>query len=422
MSEQSPFSLPDDFLFGTATAATQIEGGDTRSNWYHWAMAGNTKDGAGPETACDHWNRWQEDLSLITSLNSHSYRLGLDWARMEPAPGVFDDAAFDHYREELKALREAGVEPLVTLYHFAHPQWFEEAGGWPRPGAGADWLRFVSRVLDDLGDLVTDWITINEPNVYLIFAHVFGEWPPGDRNILRFFRGARHMVQAHREAYARIHAYAARRSTPARVGVAHHLRVFDPLRPLMRDRFACSVTSYLSQDYFLKKMTGTNGRWADFLGVNYYSRDMVRFTADPASGFGVRSVAADAPVNDLGWEIYPDGLYRCVRSVHSRYRLPVYITENGTSDANDHFRIAYIYDHVREIARLIADGVPVTRYYHWSLLDNFEWAEGNGPRFGLYEVDYATQTRRPRNSARFYSELARERAVTRDMIETYLSY
>lgn len=415
-----PFALPTDFLLGTATAATQIEGGDTTSNWYHWAQAGGTKDGAGPETACDHWTRWKNDLSLITELNSHTYRLGLDWARMEPIRGTFDRDAFAHYREEIQALRAAGVEPLVTLYHFGHPMWFEQAGGWTRRAAVTDWLRFVSRVLQEMGDLVTDWITINEPNVYLIFAHVFAEWPPGEQRLSQFFRGARNMVAAHRAAYALIHDHARRSAVDARVGVAHHLRIFDPVRPLMRDRLACRFTGYLSQDFFLGKMTGRRGQWADFIGVNYYTRDMVRFSPDPASGFGHRSVAAGAPVNDLGWEIYPHGLYRVVRDVYERFGLPVFVTENGTCDRHDSFRSQYIYDHLYQISLLVGEGVPVQRYYHWSLMDNFEWAEGNEPRFGLYAVDYETQARSARESARFFSEIARRRAVSVDLIERYL--
>ncbi len=416
-----PFTLPAGFLLGTATAATQIEGGDYRSNWYRWAQAGGTKDGMGPDTACDHWNRWEEDLSLITGLNSHTYRLGLDWARIEPEPGVFDSSACAHYREELRALCDAGVRPLVTLYHFAHPEWFEAAGGWTRPEAVTDWLRFVARMLDELGEYVTDWITINEPNVYLIFAHVFGEWPPGEQRLRHFFRGARHMVRAHRNAYALIHEHARGRNTHAQVGVAHHLRVFDPVRPVLRDRLACRVTSYLSQDMFLRNMTGRNGRWADFLGVNYYSRDMVRFSANPAAGFSQRSVADGAPVNDLGWEIYPEGLYRIVRALYRRYALPVFITENGTCDREDRFRSRFLYDHLFQVSRLISEGVPVQRYYYWSLTDNFEWAEGNEPRFGLYEIDYSTQTRIARQSAGLFAEVARCRAVTEDTIHRYLT-
>lgn len=417
---RDPFTLPIDFLLGTATAATQIEGGDTTSNWYHWAQAGGTKDGAGPDTACDHWTRWKSDLSLITDLNSHTYRLGLDWARMEPRRGVFDQAAFAHYREELQALRATGVEPLVTLYHFGHPMWFEEAGGWTRRGAITDWLRFVSRVLEEAGDLITDWVTINEPNVYLIFAHLFGEWPPGERRVSQFLKGARNMIAAHRAAYTLIHDHARRVGVDARVGVAHHLRVFDPARPTMRDRFACRTTRYLSQGIFLRTMTGRRGKWADFIGVNYYTRDIVRFSPDPASGFGLRSVAAGAPVNDLGWEIYPRGLYRVVRAAYERFRLPVFVTENGICDHQDSVRSRFLYDHLYQISGLIRDGVPVQRYYHWSLMDNFEWAEGNEPRFGLYAVDYATQARTARTSARFFSEIARRRAVSADMMEQYL--
>lgn len=420
-----PFSLPDDFLLGVATAATQIEGGDRNNNWYRWFEAGHVKDGSDPSVACDHWNRVGEDTALLAELGCHTYRLGVEWSRIEPEPNRYDEEAIAHYRDELQRLRDADIRPLLTIYHFSHPLWFEDMGGWMSRRSIECYLRFAEVVVRRFGDLVGDWITINEPNIYLIFGYVMGVWPPGQKSIRRFFRGRRYMVRAHRAAYELIHRISAELGRPEpKVGVAHHLRVFDPATDRLPDRFMARFYDRMSQRIFVTAMTGSPGdggrRWADFIGVNYYSRDIVHFVPNPAIGLGRRMSLEGAPVNDLGWERYPEGLYRVVRWVGERYRLPIYITENGTCDMRDAFRGRYIYDHLYQIHRLIEDGVDVRRYYHWTLTDNFEWTEGTTARFGLVYLDFETQRRAPRESARFYAEICRQRAVTTGMIERYV--
>ena len=412
---RTPFRLPDSFLLGTATAATQIEGGDRNNNWYAWYEAGNILDGSDPSVACDHWNRVEEDTELLSKLGCRVHRLGVEWSRIEPEEGRIDESAVEHYRRELAGIREAGVIPMVTMYHFSHPMWFERDGGWLSPRAGERFLRFAEVLVRRLGDLVDEWITINEPNVYLLFGHFMGEWPPGGKSLRDFFRGAKHIVRAHRAAYDMIHRVSAElgRETPS-VGVAHHLRVFDPERGNPLDRAVASAYRRLTQDRFVRQMSSS--RWSDFLGVNYYSRDLVRFTFDPPEGFGRRTVAPGAPVNDLGWERYPEGLYRVIRRYAEMTALPVYVTENGTCDANDSFRASYIYDHLYQLYRLLEDGVDVRRYYHWTLTDNFEWAEGNAARFGLVHVDYATQKRTVRDSGWFYADVCTRHSLSEDML------
>lgn len=445
-----PFTLPDSVLLGAATAATQIEGGDTNNNWYHWYAAGRVKDGSDPSIACDHWNRVDEDTSLLRELGCHTYRMGVEWSRIEPTRGEIDEVAVEHYRDELRGLRDAGIVPLLTIYHFSHPLWFEQMGGWMSRHAVSCYLNFAELVVRRLGDLVEDWITINEPNIYLIFSRVMGLWPPGRKSVREYLRGRRHMVRAHRHAYEMIHRVSLELDRPTpRVGVAHHLRVFDPATDSLLDRTMARIFTLMSQDIFLGPMTGppvkrsrrgphggSHGgphspggnspaphppkRWADFLGVNYYSRDIVRFSANPAIGFGRRMNLEGAPVNDMGWELYPEGLYRLVRHYAERYDLPVYITENGVCDSRDAFRARYIYDHLYQVHRLIEDGIDVRRYYYWTLTDNFEWTEGTTARFGLVYVDFDTQRRAPRESARFYAELCRARAVSQSMIERFV--
>jgi len=397
---------------GVATAATQIEGGDADTNWHRWAAGpGHVADGSTPARAADHWNRVDEDVALLARLGIRHYRMGLEWARIEPQPGVFDRGAIAHYRDELRALKAAGIAPLVTLHHFNNPWWLEDRGAWLSEEAVPAFLRYASRVVDELKDLVGEWITINEPNVYAAIGYAFGEWPPGGRSIPQAMRVMSRMAQAHIQAYRTIHTA----QPTARVGVAHHLRGFDPahlVNPV--ELAAVKAYDYLFQGALLDAMAfgrfrpplrapaGTGpGRYYDFTGVNYYTRAWVS---------GVRQITRPgAPVNDLGWEIYPQGLFRALRHLAARYPGDIYVTENGTADAADAFRPRFLYDHLLAVVR---SGAPVRRYYHWCFTDNWEWAEGEVPRFGLVHLDYDTQRRTVRESGRFYADIIAHRGVT----------
>lgn len=420
MPDATPFPSAPGFslrglALGVATAATQIEGGDADTNWHRWAaQPGRIADGSTPRRAADHWNRVGEDIALLSELGIRHYRMGLEWARIEPRPGDFDAAAVAHYRDELTALRAAGITPLVTLHHFNNPWWFESAGGWEQRQALTVFDRYVDHVLTHLGDLVDDWITLNEPNVYATKGWVDGDWPPGvTGSIVRAQRVMQTMAAAHIRSYLAIHA-----AFPhARVGVANHLRVFVPKRrwhPL--DRLSARGAQYLFQTAltrafsvgrflapFVQPRDIDPGRYYDFQGINYYTRSSVTRLRD--------GVASDVEVNDLGWEVHPAGIVEVARRVHQDYPGPIWITENGTADAADAFRPLYLYEHLKAIA---GSGLPIERYYHWCFTDNFEWAEGEGPRFGLVGVDYPTQRRTVRESGRFYADIIANRGVTRE--------
>ncbi|MDR2973436.1 MAG: glycoside hydrolase family 1 protein [Propionibacteriaceae bacterium] len=397
---------------GVATAATQIEGGHADTNWHRWAaQPGRIKDGSTPARAADHWNRVDQDIALLGELGVRHYRMGLEWARLEPTPGQFDPGALQHYRDELTKLRDAGITPLVTLHHFNNPGWLEEKGAWLTGAALPAYLRFVRHIVTQLKDLVSEWITINEPNVYATEGYLRGLWPPGHNSLPETLRVMSHMAQAHGRAYDIIHAL----QPGARVGVAHHLRPFDPARrinPL--DRLGAKVMELGFQTALLDAMTigrfrfplwgGTPGklrRCADFIGVNYYERSWVR-GVNPGTRPG-------CVTNDLGWEIYPEGLTRLLTHIAGRYPLPIYITENGTADATDAFRPRFIVEHLQAA---LASGAPVQRYYHWCFTDNWEWAEGEGPRFGLVELDYETQARTIRKSGRLYADMVAHGGLT----------
>lgn len=383
--------LPASFVLGTATAATQIEGGCTTSDW--WAFA-HTRGLDTPDVACDHWNRFREDTELQAKLGMRGYRMSVEWARIEPVEGRFDEAAIDRYREETALLRASGIEPMVTLHHFSFPRWL--SGGATAPEFPERFARFTERVVRALGGHVSLWVTINEPNVLVAHGYLLGIWPPGRPDVRALPRAIRGLRRAHVAAYRTIHEA----QSSAQVGIAHHVRVATPASRRLADRAAARALDVAFNRAFLDLPQ-------DWLGVNYYSRDVVRFDAANAKElFTKRSVAPDAELTDLGWEIWPEGLGIVLRSA-ARKKLPIWITENGLADAADTRRSRFIVDHLREVARAIDDGVDVRGYLHWSLLDNYEWAEGYSPRFGLYAVDYATQSRTLRKSGELYAHVAR---------------
>jgi beta-glucosidase len=403
----SALRFPPSFLFGTATSATQIEGSCTTSDWFAFAREpGRIHGGGWPDVACDSWHRWREDLALQVSLGMNAYRLSIEWARIEPSAGEIDRAAIDEYRRMLGALRDARIEPMVTLHHFTLPRWLANRGGVLGPGFAERLGRFARVAVDALGDLSRFWVTINEPNVLASQGYLLGKWPPARKNPLLALLAHRRLLAAHHAAYR-----AMKEARPElQVGVAHHLRVVQPERPFLRHRVAAGALQLLFNDWFAGAVC--RARTQDFFGINYYSRDVVRFSlAHAGELFMRRGVPAGAEISDLGWEVYPEGLGELVRRWARQSGLPVYVTENGIADADDTRRASFVTRHLAELARAIADGVDVRGYFHWSLLDNFEWADGYGPRFGLAEVDYTTQRRRLRDSAHVYARIARDRTI-----------
>lgn len=416
----------DGVLLGVATAATQIEGGCDTTNWADWAKTpGHIADGTTPVRATGHWERWREDTELMASLGIQTYRFGVEWARLEPQPGVFSDEAFAHYRNEITLLRDKGIRPLLTLHHFNNPRWFESMGAFEHPDCVPIFLRFVERVVTELGDLVEDWCTINEPNVYATFGYLYGVFPPGAKSLPRTLRVMTNLAHAHITAYELIHAL--RAGKPTRVTFAVHLRVFDPANPanpvhraLARAQeflFQEAVTEAMCTGRFrmpLRRPAGIReGRYCDALGINYYSRSWVSKIGDAAR--------PGAELNDLGWEIYPEGLERVARWAYDRWPAPIWVTENGTADNTERFRTQFLHDHLEIVAAARSTGLPFERFYHWCFVDNWEWAEGEVPRFGIVALDYATQERTVKPSGRFYADVIAAGGVTAEIAARHLS-
>lgn len=414
--------FPDGFLWGAATAAHQVEGGNSNNDWWEWERSGGKiADGTTSETACEQYFRYEPDFDLAKELGHNAHRLSLEWSRIEPEEGVFSSAAITHYRRVLQSLRERGLEPMVTLHHFTNPLWLSREGGWVNPRVVEYFARYAKVVAGELGALVRFWNTINEPMVYAYLGYVEGTWPPGSKSLRSASIVTVNMLRAHAVAYHIIHETSA--GPGCEVGIAKHIRVFDPLRPRHPgDRTLARLSDFIFNRWFLDAVETGRLAWPigigqkvqllaetqDFIGLNYYSRDMTRFSPLKPHMLFLENIARPGSrLNDLGWEIYPEGLYRVLMRL-KRYNKPIYITENGIPATDDSIRREYLRDHLAQMHRAISEGADVLGYFHWSLLDNFEWAEGLKPRFGLIAMDYETQERSPRPSARVYAKIASE--------------
>lgn len=433
-----PFSLPKSLKLGSATAATQIEGGDKHSNWYHWSLKGRIADGASSIVAADHYNRVEEDIQIMKDLKQEIYRMSIEWSRIEPNEGIWSQEGIDHYINELTALKKAGIEPLVTLHHFSQPQWFEEKGAWLNKASVQYFIRFVDKIVDAIGHLVSDYCTINEPNVFCTDTYMDNKYPPGYKDQTGYyFKASKNLIMSHLEAYQLIHRK--RRAIgykDTQVGIAMHLAHMEVKGSNPLTHMSKKLMHHSFHDIFIKGMIEGKllapigfgcpygkGIYCDFLGVNYYSRHLIHSSNNPSMLFGEVKVDENIPeesLNDLGWEIYPEGLYQVIEPLYKKYKLPVFITENGIADADDSKRAQFIYDHLRMVKVLIQAGVDVQRYYYWSLLDNLEWNDGYGPRFGLVEVNYDDLSRTIRKSGNFYRDVIGNRGVSKEMIQEYL--
>lgn len=424
--------FPSDFLWGTATAAHQVEG-QLNNDWSEWEkVPGNIKDGTSANRSCEWWSgRYGQDFDLAKAMHQNTLRLSIEWSRIEPTEGSWDGEAITRYRRMLTALRERGIEPMVTLFHFTSPRWLVEQGGWENERAVRHFERFAAKAAEAFGDLVGLWCTINEPNVYAAYSYLLGLWPPQQQNLLTALRVLRHQMMAHLFAYQAIHE----RQPDARVGLACFLRVFDPFRPhFLLDRWAARLQDRLFNDLVLEppakgilpfplglNTTLPGGADAqDYIGLNYYSRDMVSFDiSQPGLLFTRRFAKPGADLSMEGWgEIYPEGLYRWLKRL-KQYGKPIYITETGVPDNNDTLRPVFILSHLAAAHRALREGIPVKGLYFWTLVDNFEWAEGFGARFGLVHLDLGSGRRTLKRSGELYAELARAGGISREVVERY---
>ena len=387
------------------------------------------KDGSGSGIACDHYARYREDLAMLAGMHHNAHRFSIEWSRVEPREGEFDGEAINHYRDVVRCCRELGLEPVVTLHHFTLPTWLADRGGVLDPDAPRLFARFAALCTRALGAAVGWWITINEPSVLAVFGYLYGEWPPLQKSNRRFFAALGATARMHAAAYRAVHRVAETGGWPVRVSLAHHerpLHALDPRSPL--DRAATVLPNYIFNRWFLyvchtgrllppighgQKVDGMRGS-LDFLGVNFYCEERVRFNPrDPSNLFAQQVPSPDLPRSSFGWAIEPDALRRALTRLWAEHRLPIVVTENGVADIDDELRPQFIVDHLGAVCDALSDGVDVRGYLHWSSMDNFEWAEGYSQRFGVISVDRDTMARTPKPSAHVLAEICRTGVVTR---------
>lgn len=391
--------FPKKFLWGAATSSHQVEGNNTNNDWWLWERQGRTQDPSGK--AANHYELFEQDFQLARDLTHNAHRFSIEWSRVEPQEGVFSNAAIEHYRAVIRSLRQKDIEPIVTLHHFTNPQWFSQQQGWLNHRSGFWFARYCARVMEALGRDVQYWITINEPMVLVYHAYLIGLWPPGKKSFLKMWQAANRLMNAHKAAYRTIRGIYRQHQWPVpKISIAQNLRPFKPC-PRFKNIFvdvSIFIRHRLFNWYFLHKIRNH----VDFIGVNYYDREYVSNETSLGCGlWGGRCNHAHGHaghVNMLGWDSWPEGLFE-VLSWLKGFRKPILITENGTCEEDDNFRRQFIEEHLKELQRALNAGVPVIGYLYWSLLDNFEWHHGFGPRFGLVEVDYTTFKRTVRPSA-----------------------
>jgi beta-glucosidase len=394
--------FPDKFLWGAATSAHQVEGDNNNNDWWKWEQHGGGLEPSG--AACMHYQLYRQDFDLVQSLGHNCHRLSIEWSRIQPRPGEFSTEALAHYKDVIRALRQRHIEPVVTLHHFTNPQWFADQGGWAGPNAVDLFCAYVDKVVNELSEDVTYWVTINEPLIYLFFSFIAGDWPPNQRSLLLAGRVRKNLIRGHIRAYRLIHAiYAKQKKNRPLVSIAHHMPIYLACTDRIRDRFSVWARNRLVNrnmlDIFIK------ARALDYIGVNYYSRTLVHTDGWSAQEIMFKSCAHHDDVlvkNSMGWEVYPEGIYKSLMILR-RYKMPIFILENGICTDDDRLRWEYIKQHIAQVHKAIQQGVEVIGYTYWSLMDNYEWDKGFVPRFGLIGIDYKTGARIVRPSARNYA-------------------
>lgn len=440
--------FPKEFVWGTATASYQIEGahdedGRTPSIWDVFSHTpGKVYEGHTGDIACDHYHRYKEDVKLLAELGIKSYRFSISWTRIFPERGKLNPIGIGFYRNLIQELRRYHIEPLVTIYHWDLPQYLQDEGGWTVRSTVDAYVEYATALFQELGDLVPKWITHNEPWCASFLSYGIGEHAPGHQDWHEATAAAHHLLLSHGKA---VEVYRTL-GLPGQIGITLNLTPVDPFSHAAEDVAAARRLDGFSNRWFLDPIF--HGAYPqdmmelfesylghkvdfvqandlqiisvanDFLGVNFYTRHVAKWAND--SLLQVDLVASGLPVTDMGWEIAPDGLYELLSRLKREYtELPLYITENGAAFADsldrgqvdDHQRIDYLREHFIAAHRFIVEGGNLQGYYVWSFLDNFEWAFGYSKRFGIVYVDYPTQERIPKASAKWYQRVASENQI-----------
>lgn len=401
-TEPTARTFPDGFAWGTATAAHQIEGGNWNNDW--WAFEHTSGSGVAEPSgdACDSWNRWAEDADIVAGLGLDNYRFSLEWSRIEPEDGEWSTAALDHYARQCDGLRDRGIDPVVTFHHFTTPRWLSARGGWESAETVERFAAFCERAATHLGpDRIARACTINEPNIVAFCGWVLGVFPPGRSDLGVARRVGEHFVDAHRRSVEAIRAAVPGVPVGLTLSMQEWTPVGDTAEDLAAARARIDEARGLMEDVFLAATGGD-----DFVGVQTYSRGRWGPHGMLGPEEGVERLV-------MGYEFWPQSLAATIRRAWevTGGRLPIVVTENGIGTDDDDQRIRYTRAALEGVLDCLAEGIDVRGYTYWSLLDNFEWAFGYGPRFGLVEVDRRTFARTPKPSAAWYGSVARANAL-----------
>jgi beta-glucosidase len=442
----TPF--PNNFLWGAATAAYQVEGspladGAGPSIWHRFSHTpGRVRDGDTGDVACDHYRRFRADIALMRDLGLRAYRFSIAWGRVLPeGQGRVNERGLDFYRRLVDLLREVGIAPVATLYHWDLPAALDDRGGWLNPDSAAWFADYAAACFRALDGGVELWATLNEPWVIVDGGYLTGALAPGHQSHFEAARAGHNLLRAHAAA---VDVYGA--SGRGRIGIVINLEPKHPASDRPEDRAAAArADAYMNRHYldplflgrYPEELAGIYGEaWSDafdrevpslrvpidWLGVNYYTRNVVRHQPEAWPTGAERVRQTRSPYTETDWEVYPAGLEETLRWVARRYGpVPLYVTENGAAfydppsplngRVEDPLRVAYLREHLRAVSRALAAGIDVRGYFVWSLLDNLEWSHGFSKRFGIVHVDFATQQRTPKASARFYAEVVRSRGA-----------
>lgn len=407
--------FPEHFLWGASSAAHQVEGGN-HNQWTVWELqhakilAETSKyqskylpkweeiksQATNPANyvsgrATDHYNKYEEDFALLKKLNMNAWRFSVEWSRIEPEEGAWNPEAIEHYRVYLKKLVSLGIEPVVTLWHWTTPVWFEEKGGFSKHGNISYFLRFAEKVFEELGQHFRYVITLNEPEVYVAKSFLLGEWPPQQRSKTKALATLLNLISTHKKVYKLAKSKGRKFLVSIAKNTAHHYAGDDAVL----SRTTAGVMSWVEDGFILGRLK----KHMDFIGLNYYFSNRY---------FGYRQHNENLKQSDLGWDMRPADIEIVLKELYDKYNLPVIITENGLADHEDEFRKWWLSQTLMAVHRAIQSGVKVEGYLHWSLTDNFEWSSGFWPRFGLAEVDYKTKKRTLRPSAIWFGKVIKQ--------------
>ncbi len=376
------------FLWGAAISAHQTEGRNRKSDWYDFersVLAQKGLDVSG--TGVDHWNRYEEDIALLKKAGLNAFRFSIEWAKIEPTEGSYNEIAIRHYTHVLEELKRQGITPCVTLWHFTLPAWAAKKGGMLNADVRNRFLAYVHTCIGHYANLADMWITMNEPMVYMMEGYRWGNWPPQIRSRRKATRVIRTLRKLHAQAYKVL-----KKGGAKHVGIAKHIIIFQPTKSASMFH---RIQARMKHRVWNRSFFSRNAAFHDFIGINYY------MTAE----IGPKPTKGEK--DDMEWPSNPQGLADALREV-SRYKKPIYVTENGIATADDKRRVAYIQSHVDALLKEAKQGIDVRGYFYWSLLDNFEWAESYTKQFGLIAVNRSTMERLPKPSLKAYGALVKK--------------